>query len=189
MLLPASFLTSGLFHDRLDSLILINSLLFASTDNPTCLALFKKSISKDIKIYENNTFLGIYSELKRALENLEKTNGEVLVKFNVSEGSIGIRNIDNSLRESIVFCLGKELAKYNIKPSSRLITRAWVPLDFSITKDAIEKFNVILSEFRDSTKDIFLTPFKGLRKDGRYRRRLDYNLARMIINAGLRKRI
>jgi len=40
----------------------------------------------------------------------------------------------------------------------------------------------MLSEFRKETHDIFLTPFKGLRKDLKYRRRLDYALARNIVN-------
>ena len=40
----------------------------------------------------------------------------------------------------------------------------------------------MLNDFRRETYDIFLTPFKGLRKDFRYRRRLDYALARNIVN-------
>ena len=34
---------------------------------------------------------------------------------------------------------------------------------------------------RASTYDVFLTAFKGLRKDGKYRRRMEYRLARDII--------
>jgi len=47
---------------------------------------------------------------------------------------------------------------------------------------AIEKLNENLIKFREETKDIFLTPFKGLRKDKKYRRRLDYALARRLIS-------
>ena len=46
----------------------------------------------------------------------------------------------------------------------------------------VQKTNNELSEFRNSTKDVFLTPFKGLRKDGMYRRRMDYQLARNFIS-------
>jgi len=47
----------------------------------------------------------------------------------------------------------------------------------------IKKLNKKISTFRESTNDIFLTPFKGIRKDGRYRRRMDFALARDFINA------
>ena len=35
----------------------------------------------------------------------------------------------------------------------------------------------IPTKFRNKTNDVFLTSFKGLRQDGKYRRRLDFNLA------------
>ena len=189
MILPASFLTTKLFHHRLNSIILINGLLFEATQNPTCLALFNKDKSEDIKIYENNKFLGSFHDLKRKLDLLEKNNNKINVKFNVPEGEIGIRNIDNTKGESIKFCKGEELNKYDIKSSSRLFTRVHIENNVVITTALIDKFNKILNDFRVSTNDIFLTPFKGLRKDGRYRRRLDYNLAKTIINVGLRQKI
>ena len=44
--------------------------------------------------------------------------------------------------------------------------------------DFVESINERLEKFRDETSDVFLTPFKGLRRDGKYRQRLDYALAR-----------
>ncbi len=48
--------------------------------------------------------------------------------------------------------------------------------------EVIAQANIILGDFRDDTSDLFLTSFRGLREDGDYRRRLDYNLAKMILN-------
>lgn len=62
--------------------------------------------------------------------------------------------------------------------SSRSITR--IGVDF--TDGQIERLNRRFSEFRSKTRDVFLTPFKGLRKDGMYRRRLDYQLARRFVS-------
>ncbi len=41
--------------------------------------------------------------------------------------------------------------------------------------------NERLSEFRKNTDDILLSPFKGNKKNGERRRRLDYKTARAII--------
>jgi hypothetical protein len=42
--------------------------------------------------------------------------------------------------------------------------------------------NEILTEYRVNTKDVFLAPFKNLRKDGVYRRRLDFATAKLIMS-------
>lgn len=62
--------------------------------------------------------------------------------------------------------------------SSRSITR----INLSLTDGQIAGLNDEFSKFRRDTRDVFLTPFKGLRKDGMYRRRLDYGLARRFVS-------
>ena len=46
--------------------------------------------------------------------------------------------------------------------------------------------NIILNEYRDKTHDIFLTSFKGLRKDGVYRRRIDFRTVKCIMNKAIK---
>jgi len=87
--------------------------------------------------------------------------------------------IDNTRGPSIYFCRGCEITN-EIKHSSRSITRISVP--FRVTGAVVDRLNLELSRFRAATNDVFLTPFKGLREDGFYRRRLDYGLARRFIN-------
>jgi len=174
-IIPASFLNSQLFRERLSHYILLNTQMFSETEHPVCLALFEKK-SNDIKIYENTTFVGLLSEFEKKLPKGDKN---IDMKFNHKDGKLGLIAIDNTLEPSIRFCKGNEINPDKIKTSSRSITR--ISIDCDIDK-LIKDLNETLSEFRKETYDIFLTPFKGLRKDLKYRRRLDYSLARSIIN-------
>jgi hypothetical protein len=72
----------------------------------------------------------------------------------------------------------EELIDYEVSSSCRSITKIKVS-----KKVKIEQLNAVLNDFRQQTSDVFLTAFKGLRRDGMYRRRLDFGLARKIINA------
>jgi hypothetical protein len=46
----------------------------------------------------------------------------------------------------------------------------------------ISKANANLSEIREASGDLVLAPFKGNDRNGKRRRRLDYALARKILN-------
>jgi hypothetical protein len=51
--------------------------------------------------------------------------------------------------------------------------------------DLINEANAVISEYRDISHDVFLTSFKGLRIDGLYRRRLDWNTTARILGTAL----
>lgn len=53
----------------------------------------------------------------------------------------------------------------------------------------IEICNEILLEYRKQVSDILLSPFKGNKKNGPRRRRLDYKTARAIIEEAYTKSI
>ena len=162
--------------ERLESLIFIQSKLFIETENPVCLALFNKENVKDTQIFADDLYLGTLTKMKQYLPKKQKNN----VQFNVPNGELGLIGIDNTKEASIKFCKGQELRHYNIKYSSRSITRISVDGVF-INDEIISQLNTFLNHFREQTHDIFMTAFKGLRDDGMYRRRLDYSLARNII--------
>lgn len=174
-IIPASFLNSKLFRDRLSHYVLLNTKMFNDTDHPVCLALFVKN-SKNVKIYEDNEYLGLLDNFEKKIPKSDKNFD---IKFNDKKGSLGLFAIDNTLEPSIKFCRGDEIDPSKISQSSRSITR--ISIDCDIDK-IIKKLNDRLMVFREETYDLFLTPFKGLRKDNKYRRRLDYSLARNIIN-------
>ncbi len=175
-LIPASFLQARLFLDRLDLVSVITKKLFYDTDNPVCLALFSDKISDDFLIYENDSLIGFNKYLKR--KYLPTDTGSRNVVFNDERGELGFIAIDNTTEASIKFCLGSELENYDITHSSRSITRV---RGIEASSDTIAKLNYLISDFRYKTQDVFLTPFKGLRKDGKYRRRMDYKIARRIM--------
>jgi hypothetical protein len=174
-IIPASFLNSKLFRDRLSHYILFNTKMFNDTEHPVCLALFKEQ-SNDVELYEDRQFIGKLSEFER---KLPKSKNKIEMKFNDKTGKLGLIAIDNTIEPSIRFCNGNQINADKIGNTSRSITR--ISIDYDIEK-LIKNLNEMLNEFRKDTYDVFLTPFKGLRKDLKYRRRLDYALARNVIN-------
>ena len=176
-IIPASFLTAGLFRARLNAVILSRRNLFNDTENPVCIALFSPA-AKRTKIYLENEIIGDLQTLENHLPN-PQTNRRVV--FNDPSGNLGLIAIDNTRTASIRFCKGRELAGYKIGPTSRSITR--IRANVGDVTSAVAALNESLNQFRKKTRDVFLTPFKGLRKDGIFRRRLDYGIARNLINS------
>jgi hypothetical protein len=75
----------------------------------------------------------------------------------------------------------------DIKISSRSFTRiSGLPKHINLN-DFLNECNIILKDYREKTKDVLMTSFKGLRKDGKYRRRLDFKTVRYIMNKALKK--
>ena len=174
-IVPASYLSSKLFFDRLSSFVFLNDKdMFSDTENPVGLALFS-SKSQKIDIYQDDTRIGEYHEL---LQYVPDPKPVLKLKFNSTEGELGLVGIDDTYGPSIHFCRGEELKHYSICHSSRSITRI---SGLEVSALLLRALNEQLACFREATQDIFLTPFKGLRKDGKYRRRIDYRLARKLI--------
>lgn len=179
-IIPASFFNAQLFRKRLSHYILLNSKMFNDTAHPVCLALFTPNAHKT-KIYHGEKFLGNLSEFEKKLPKMSQNQS---IKFNDPNGNLGLLALDNTKESSIKFIKGSEISPEKILVSSRSITRISVPNVKNLPL-LIDKLNENLNQFRKQTHDLFLTPFKGLRKDGFYRRRLDYKLAKMLIDEAL----
>ncbi|MDD9842257.1 MAG: hypothetical protein OXU76_06355 [Alphaproteobacteria bacterium] len=177
-LLPASYLQSGLFRERLQTYILLHKIIFDDTENPVCLALFGENATKDVMIYYDNDYIGGLNQLEK---NTPKTQAGSKIRFNDPAGALGFISFDNTKGPSIRFCDVKEIEAYPIKVSSRFITR--ISGEFGNVTKLIKTLNKQLGVYRDKTKDVFLTPFKGIREDGAYRRRMEFHLARELIHA------
>ena len=107
--------------------------------------------------------------------------------FNDKNGNLGAKTVDSQKKEDCKFFYGENINPDLIKVSSRSFTRI-SGLPKNINRDEfIKKCNEILSDYRKSTKDIMLTSFKGLRKDGKYRRRLDFKTIKFILNKALKE--
>ena len=173
-LVPESYIQTNLFFDRLDTFVSISGKIFSETENPVGLALFNKKATNDVKIFKDNFFIGYLTELLLKKPKLIKDNQIV---FNHPQGNLGLIAIDSTKKASIRFCDVEELKNYAVKPQGRSITKIFTPYKINI-----ELFNDRLCKMRKETNDIFLSPFKGLRSDGQYRRRLDFGTARSIIS-------
>ena len=181
-LLPASFLRSGLFRDRLSAYVLIEQNLFSDTSNPTCLALFTPR-PRSTEIWIGDEHIGTLADLEAARNAhapaKSRKRGANGMRFNASDGKLGLVCVDSINGLLIRFCHGYELSHRNVRRSDRAITR--IDVDFEVTPEVLDRLNAGLARYRKDTRDLFLAPFKGLRKDGRYRRRLDYQTARWLI--------
>ena len=175
VLVPESFIRSNQFTERLSSFISITRPIFTDTDHPTGLALFQPSSVGDTEIWSGNKYVGTLSELMK-YRYKSKDNG-VDVKFNVKDGNVGLRTLDNTKEDSIRFCDIKEIQDRPVKSTDRFISQ--VRVDGEVDW---RKWNRILKKIRKNTSDVVLTACKGLRFDGKYRRRLDFDLARGIIH-------
>lgn len=186
-IIPESFITSGLFRNRLYGVISLNYKMFNDTECPVCLALFDDNDGRDKRptmVYVGDEFVG-------NLQDLEKYNKEMLKyhnnyngwKFNDVNGVIGIHCIDNLISDNIYFRNGEDIDVSTIKVSNRSFSRVGgFPLTIECKEEFISRCNDTLNQYRKNTKDVFMTSFKGLRKDNKYRRRLDFKLAKCVMN-------
>jgi len=174
-LVPESFITKNLFQDRLQSFVSLTARMFTDTGHPVGLALFVPDPVADVEIWSGMEYVGLLSVLKR-LKPEQKKQGP-LVRFNDPDGNVGLIALDNTKEASIRFCNVDELHGYNVKATGRHITKLTVG-----GKIRIPEWNHLLNEFRQKTNDVLMTCYKGIRRDGKYRRRCDWALARGIIH-------
>lgn len=194
-IIPESFLTRKLFRDRLYGFISITTSLFDDTDFPVSLALWTPQSNKDYYIYIGNTYIGKYHEIINNIELLKVvSSNNIKIQYNDPHGILGLKAVDNTKTQSITFIPGDQIDPTTIKNTSRAITRISIMDDNGnniITEDNIEEFinilNKLLSTYREQSHDLLLTSFKGLRADGRYRRRLDWKTTTKLINYSLTK--
>ena len=173
-LIPESFIRSRLFRDRLWGFISIRDGLFDDTGHPTGLAMFLPNKTRSTMVWAGEKKLDYLWKIEQNRPKPCKSGRKV--KFNVPEGNVGLRAIDNTRVASIRFCHPKELGSYEVRGTCRSITKLRVEGAVEI-----ERWNNKLEEFRQLTHDVLMTAFKGIRADGMYRRRMDWDLARGII--------
>ena len=175
-IIPESFIRAEIFHERLTDFVSMTSGLFDDTGHPVGLALFQPDTCPEVRVWSDSNFVGELGELKK-LRPLPLDDG-CSVRFNEPKGNVGLIALDNTICPSIRFCEVEELADYVVKKSGRHITKLLVDGQIKI-----DKWNEILYDFREITNDVLMTCYKGRRKDGKYRRRLDWDLARGIIHS------
>jgi hypothetical protein len=184
-IIPESFINSSfLLKERLHSITILEENPFHDTENPVCVACFDKfpKSTQDIFIYKNHNLAG---NLKDILDVRIFPSKQIKMKFNTLKGWLALRAVDSTDDSiKIHFALKNEIP-YNwekgIKVSSRHMTLIDLNIPDSKKKVLIKNANQTLNEIREKSQSILLTPFMGNTKLGVRRRRLDYDLARAII--------
>ena len=182
-IIPETFLLSTFPKHRLELAVVIQDSLFGDTDAPALVACFTKEPCADAHIFTGNQSIGTLSEI---LALRESTAPKHTIVFNDRNGRIGLRAVDGSDgRTPIAFVAAKDFGypSDSVATSSRLMTYLEVPgvADKDIP-ELISKANTLLALIRKRSGDLVLAPFKGNNKAGKRRRRLDYALARRILN-------
>lgn len=175
-LVPESFIRANdaFLMGRLTDFISLTSKLFKDTAHPVGLALFQPHRSEDTRVWTDRgeKHLSVLKSLRP-----EPHKRGVKITFNNPDGNVGLIAFDNTQSASIRFCDVSELKHYQVKNTGRFITKVRVD-----AKVRIDDWNNYLNAFRLKTWDILMTCYRGIRRDGMYRRRLDWNLARGIIH-------
>lgn len=183
MIIPETFINSKFPKNRLASITIIEDSLFNDTENPVCVICFdnKNKPYEQIKIYKNEEMLGSFGYFEKMRMSPHKN---VRMKFNSPTGQIALRAVDTTNpQRPISFMRPKEMDYdlTDIKHSSRLITVIEMETASDTIDNIIKHSNNLLFDFRKKTYDVLLSPFKGNKKNGERRRRLDYLTARAIL--------
>jgi len=183
MIIPETFINSRFLKNRLVSITIIEDQLFNDTENPICVICFdnKNKPYDQIKVYKNNELLGSLGYFER-MRRIPHKN--IYMKFNVPNGQIALRAVDTTNPQKPISFMRPEEMDYDlttIKYSSRLITVIEVNANKNIIDKIIKHSNNLLFDFRRRTNDVLLSPFKGNKKNGERRRRLDYLTARAFL--------
>lgn len=183
MIVPETFINSSFPKYRINSITIIEDLMFKDTENPICVICFDKKYKTydEIKIYKNENYIKTLGELERIRR---RPKNHINIKFNSLKGNVALRAVDATKINKTISFMKPEEIDYNIltiKNSSRLITLIEVPVEERFLSQIIKYSNKILFDFRQDTKDVILSPFKGNKENGERRRRLDYKTARAII--------
>jgi len=183
MIIPETFINSNFPKNRLVSITIIEDQLFADTENPVCVICFdgkNKSYDK-IKVYKNSIFLGDLEHFEQ-MRKIPRKN--ISIKFNTPAGQIALRAVDTTDPKRPISFMRTDEIDYdvaNVKHSSRLITFIELNIEDNLIEDLIKLSNDLLTDFRGKSNDVLLSPFKGNKKNGERRRRLDYSTARAIL--------
>lgn len=183
MIIPETFMNSRFPKNRLVSITIIEDRLFFDTESPVCVICFddKEKDYENIAVYKNDTHIGTLAYL----EGLRKLpSKKIPMTFNDPSGAIFLRAVDTTDPQRPIQFMKPSDAQYDlstIKHSSRLITAISLSLDTRVIGKVIKASNVMLREFRNQSHDLLLSPFKGNKKNGERRRRLDYSTARALL--------
>lgn len=192
-IIPESFINSNFKQkSKLSSITILEENPFYDTENPVCVVCFD-GIEKDnklIKVYKNTELAGNFQEIMDVRIFPHKN---LKMRFNSKDGWLALRAVDSTDDNlKIHFAFKKDIPydwENGIKVSSRHMTLIDIDLKDKQKHILIKEANSVLQHIRTKSQSILLTPFMGNTKKGIRRRRLDYDLARAILEKAYEKAV
>ncbi|WGI36723.1 hypothetical protein [Mesomycoplasma lagogenitalium] len=191
-IIPTTLINSNRKEDqKLINKLLIFQLLpyknnFSDTEHPVALAYFNNEKNdSDFLLYEHNKLIGSYRQLKTKEKEILKLKNNLKIKFNVKNGNICINTSDNTKdKANIKFHKSNWKNDQEVKSTDRHKVKLLIQ-DIEINDEIIDKLNNKINELRNNNCDYLWSSFKGVSKDGYFRKRLDFNRIKKIINSTL----
>lgn len=184
-IIPESFINSNYKQKQLiSSITILEENPFEDTENPVCVVCFD-SVPKDlnqVRVYKNDILINSLGGINAI--RIEPNN-RINIVFNSKEGWLGLRAIDSTDDKTFIKFDYKETFDYDWENNIKVSSRHFSLIDIKVPEDLKDSFinecNEIVKQLRIASSDILLTPFKGNTKKGIRRRRLDFRLARAIM--------
>lgn len=188
-IIPETFLHSSYPKGRCAYISILEENPFEDTTFPVCVTCWVPEAGQDPLIFLNDDEVMRFSEMVRMKGEVSRNKRIV---FNDPDGNVGLRVVDGTKAgDRICFVPATEFdyPRSSIKVSSRLMTYLDIP-ELNTEKEIADfctRANAILESYRERSRDILLSGFKGNNKEGKRRRRLDYRLGRKIVLEALRE--
>lgn len=191
-IIPTTFINSNRQKDKkLIKKLVIFQLLpnrknFNDTEHPVALVYFDNhKNSNDFLLYENNNFINSYQELIKIQNKILKPKNNLKIKFNIKRGNLCINTGDNTKdKNNIKFHNSNWKLNKDVKKTDRHKVKLLVE-NFDMKQNFINELNDKIFELRNNNCDYLWASFKGISKTGHFRKRLDFELIKKIINATL----
>lgn len=185
-IIPETVLLSKYPKTHLALVAVIEDQMFSDTETPVCVACFDTATQVVPQVYLGGERIATLPEVLAC--RLEPT-GLVDMRFNSPRGQIGLRAVDGvDPAERLRFMRAGELGypQDRLKHSSRHMTFVEIPsLEECQLDGVLATANQLLNEVRLASRDLALSPFKGNNRNGLRRRRLDYTLARALLESAI----
>lgn len=159
--IPASFMVSGRFRERLEAVVELPQGLFGDTTHPVCLAIFGPDATEDYDTYIGHQRIGS----AKSIAAFTRHPREMLnLRFNAPWGEIAFRGMDCA-SSRIGFSAGDTLDATAIKPTGKIVTRIALPEGAQFPVETlVQRANALVNHYRKATFDVGLCPFKDTRK-------------------------